>query len=271
MTVSAVASAVNHSFFHSFRNLECAGFIFVQRPEVILLVKIGLAASRLILLELFVTGFQQFAVTQRFDTYILFLAGRAVAGKGEDIGSCLDHRVNDIRYFVDVGAGYRSHDHAADTRTVDAADFLQGNVEAARLAEPVVGLAHAVQRELVFFAAEVFQPAADLVGQMEGIAQDGEGDAVLLHQGQQLPEIRVQDGVAAGDVKVGQPAVDIAKVQAVVKGILHLRPGHGIQRLAVVFRKDIAVLATLVALVGDVPLEREILLHRGNASPWGKV
>jgi hypothetical protein len=39
---------------------------------------------------------------------------------------------------------------------------------------------------------------------------------------------------------------------------LNLLPTHRIQRFAVVFRKDIAVLAPLVALVGDVPLKRKI-------------
>lgn len=86
-----------------------------------------------------------------------------------------------------------------------------------------------------------------------------QGDAVLFHQTAQRPEIRVQDGIAARDIEVGQTSIDLAEIQAVVKSLLHLRPVHGVRCLAVILRKDIAVLASLVTLVRDVPLERKIL------------
>ena len=125
-----------------------------------------------------------------------------------------------------------------------------------------MGLTHPVQGKLVFFAAVFLQPAADLVVQVERVAQDGEGNAMLFHKDQQLPEIRVQDGVAAGDVEVGKPVIHPAEIQAVEKGVAHLLPGHGIQVFAGVFGEDVAVLAALVTCIGDVPLKREILFHR---------
>lgn len=141
---------------------------------------------------------------------------------------------------------------------LDAGDLLQGAVEAAGFAEPIVSLPQTVQGQLILLTAAFLQPPAYLVIQMEGIAQDGEWDAMFLHQSQQIPEVRVQDGVAASDVEVGQAAVDLAEVQAIVKGVPHLGPGHGVQLLAGVLCKNVAVLAPLIALVGDVPLKGEI-------------
>ena len=138
---------------------------------------------------------------------------------------------------------------------------MQGDVKAARLAEPVVGLTHPVQGKLIFLAAVFLQPAADLIVQVEGVAQDGEGNAMLFHESQQLPEIGMQDGVAAGDVEVGQPAIDLTEIQAVEKGVAHLLPGHGIQVFAGILGEDVAVLAALVTCIGDVPLKGKILFH----------
>ena len=122
-------------------------------------------------------------------------------------------------------------------------------------------LSEAVQGKLVFLAAVVFQFPAHLVVQMKGIAHDGKRDLVLLEKLQQPPEIRMQDRVAAGQVEIGQPSVDLAEVEAVIKSILHLLPGHGIQLAAGITGKDIAVLAALVAFIRDMPLEREVLFH----------
>lgn len=95
---------------------------------------------------------------------------------------------------------------------------------AARLAEPVMSLTHPVQGKLVFFAAVFFQPAADLVVQVERVAQDSEGNAMLFHKGQQLPEIRVQDGVAAGDVEIGQPVIHPAEKSRQLKKVSLICP-----------------------------------------------
>ncbi len=56
--------------------------------------------------------------------------------------------------------------------------------------------------------------------------------AASLIQPQQPPEVGVQDGVAAGDVEVGQAVIHPAHVAAVVHNVLHLFPGHGVQRSA---------------------------------------
>ena len=55
--------------------------------------------------------------------------------------------------------------------------------------------------------------------------------------------------------------VDLAEVQAVIKGILHLGPGYGVRFFAGVLSENVTVLAPLVTFIGDVPLKGEIF-HR---------
>ena len=241
MAVAAVATAIDHAVLVDSIQREYPRLVLVQRPEVVFLVEIGGASGGFIFLELFIAVGQKLAVAQGRDAGVLLPAGGAVAGKGEYVRACGHHRVNDAGHFVDVLAGNRGHDHRADARPVDAADLLQGRVEAARLAEPVVGLAQAVNGQLVLLAAVVLQPLADGIVQVERIAQNREGDAVCFEQLQQLPEIRVQDRVTARDIEIGQTVMHRAEIQTVIEGLLHLGPAHGIQMLAGVFREDVAV------------------------------
>ena len=105
------------------------------------------------------------------------------------------------------------------------------------------------------------QPPTDFIRKMKGIAQNREGDMMLFEQRKQLPEVRVQNRVAAGEIKIRCAVIDLTEIKTVVKRILHLIPGHGIEMFAVVFRENITVLAPLVTVIGDVPLERKIRIH----------
>ena len=62
VAVAAVAAALNHAFLRIFRDLKCLGFIFIQRPEMILLIEISLAALRFIFLKLLVTHLKKLAI-----------------------------------------------------------------------------------------------------------------------------------------------------------------------------------------------------------------
>ena len=194
MAVAAVAAAVDHALLCVFRDVELARLIFIQRPQVVLLVKVGLTSSGLILLELLAAVGQELTVPQGLNAYVLLLTGGAIAGEGEHIGLMCYHNVDQFRDLVNVGAGNGSHDDGPDARPLDAGDLLQGAVETAGLAEPVVGLAPAVQGHLVLLTAVLLQTHTHFIVQMEGIAQDGKGDLVFLHQPQQVPEVRMQDG-----------------------------------------------------------------------------
>ena len=102
---------------------------------------------------------------------------------------------------------------------------------------------------------------------MERIAEDGERNTVLLHQPQQLPEVRVQNRVAASNVKIRQAVIERTEVQAVIKGVLHLLPGHCIQLFIAVLGENVAVLAPLVAFIRDMPLE-EKYCFMGSSLLW---
>ena len=84
---------------------------------------------------------------------------------------------------------------------------------------------------------------------------------MLMKQLQQPPEIRMQDGISAGQIKIGQPSVHLAEIEAVIERVLHLLPGHGIQLAAGITGEDIAVLAALVAFICYVPLKGKVLFH----------
>ena len=61
---------------------------------------------------------------------------------------------------------------------------------------------------------------------MEGVAQDGKGQIPLLQQFCQLPELGMQDGVAAGDVEVGQTPRLLAEGLTVFNDLDHIVKGH---------------------------------------------
>lgn len=81
----------------------------------------------------------------------------------------------------------------------------------------------------------------------------------------------MQDRVAAGKIEIWDTTVDLAEVQAVVKGLLHLLPAHAVQLLMAIFREDVAVLAPLVAIIRNVPLKRKILFHLVLPAPMGRT
>lgn len=87
-------------------------------PTAHIFVEVGLAACCCICLKLSVTVRQQLAITQGRNAGILFLAGGTIPGKGKYVGLVGYDCVDDVRYLVNVGAGYRGHDDAANTGLV---------------------------------------------------------------------------------------------------------------------------------------------------------
>ena len=180
MAVAAVAAAVDHALLGALRDFERPGFIFVQRPEVVFFVEVGLTARCLVCLEFCIADGQQFPVFLRRDAGVLFLAGGAVPGESEYIHAVFYHSINDLGNIFDVRSRYSGHNHAADASVFDAGDFFEGAVKGTGLAEPVVGFPHSVQGKLILLTAAGFQPPAYLVIQMERIAHDGKGNVPLL-------------------------------------------------------------------------------------------
>ena len=71
----------------------------------------------------------------------------------------------------------------------------------------------------------------------------------------------MENRIAAGNIEIRHTAIHFAEVLAVGHDLLHLFPRHAVQLLAGILRKDIAVLAPLVAVVCDMPLKSKILFH----------
>ena len=110
--------------------------------------------------------------------------------------------------------------------------------------------------------AAALEPLADLISEMEGVAQDGKGQIPLLQQFCQLPELGMQDGVAAGDVEVGQTPRLLAEGLTVFNDLDHIVKGHLFELGVAAQGVDIAVLAPLVASLGNVPLKRKVFHDR---------
>ena len=78
-----------------------------------------------------------------------------------------------------------------------------------------MGFLHAVKGELVFLTPVFFQPPAYFIIQMKGIAKNRKGDILLFQKSQQLPEIRMQDRIAARDIEIRQTTIYLAEVYTV--------------------------------------------------------
>jgi hypothetical protein len=96
---------------------------------------------------------------------------------------------------------------------------------------------------------------------MKWIAKNRKWNLVFLHQSKQFPEIRMQDRISSGNIKVWDTAKSFAEIQAVLKGLLHLLPCHAIQFFTGITGENVAVFAPLVAFIRDMPLKSEILFH----------
>ena len=153
MTVPAVASAVDHAVLHRVRDPEFPGLIFVQRPQMVFLIKVRLTSRRLILLKLFITVCEQFPVTQRLDPHILLLTGRTVSRKGKHIHPGSHNSVDDSRDLINICPGNRRHHHRPDSRPVDASDLFQRDIKTSRFPEPVMRFPQTVNRKLILFTA----------------------------------------------------------------------------------------------------------------------
>ena len=73
----------------------------------------------------------------------------------------------------------------------------------------------------------------------------------------------MQDRVSAGNIEIRQTAIHGTEILAVGHHFLHLLPGHAVKLFAGILRKDIAMLAALVTVIGNMPLKSEILFHAG--------
>ena len=71
----------------------------------------------------------------------------------------------------------------------------------------------------------------------------------------------MQNRIATRKVKIREPVIDIAEVKAIIERFLQLLPRHGVGLATGVTGKNVAMPASLIALVSNVPLERKVFFH----------
>lgn len=195
MAVAAVASVIDHIRLQMLVNFEQSLFIEEQRPQVILQVEGSLAALCLVLLEFFPAPLHHLSILLGGTGGVPVLHGGAVPCKGEDVRLVFHRHIHQRRDLGHIPLGHRGHDGHMDACPTQHGDDCQCLVVGAGAADAVVSLPQAVQGELVFPTAAALEPLADLISEMEGVAQDGKGQIPLLQQFCQLPELGMQDGV----------------------------------------------------------------------------
>ena len=93
---------------------------------------------------------------------------------------------------------------------------------------------------------------------MEWVAHQREGDAMRVNQFEEIPETAVQNRVATRDIKIRCAPHPLCHALYVCKHRHQPLPRH-LNEFGMAIGKDVAVLATLVALVSYMPLECKVV------------
>ena len=100
---------------------------------------------------------------------------------------------------------------------------------------------------------------------MERIAHHAPHKTALVQELGKAPKIGMKNGVAARNVKVRLTTDALAEGLGLVDDLDHLFPRHALKSGAGTVSKNIAMLATLIAFIRNMPLEgKRRLLHRGT-------
>jgi hypothetical protein len=96
---------------------------------------------------------------------------------------------------------------------------------------------------------------------MERVSHEAERNLLIFQKRKQPPKFFVQDGVAAGYVKIGNPLKLGTHAHALFQSLFHTGPIHTADRNMVVFRENVAMDAPLIAVIRNMPLKRKIFVH----------
>ena len=92
---------------------------------------------------------------------------------------------------------------------------------------------------------------------MKRIAENRKRNIPLLKQGKNCPEVTMKNRVATGDIKIWQTIHLMAHLHTLPDYLFCFFKRH-LYQMWMSFGKYIAMLAPLVAAIGDMPLKREI-------------
>ena len=254
-----MASVVEGVRFRIFGYVEQSFFVEEQRPKMVFEVEYRSAVF--VLFEFPPDTFQKIPILQRFDMGAFLEGGGTIAPESEYIHLVRHRQVDDGGYLVQVRARYGCHDGAADSGLADKGDFFYCRIEGAGFADCIVRISESVYGELVFVATLRLEPCAYFIGQMKRIAQNRKGNIPFPKQCENIPKAVVQNRVAARDVEVGETVHAAAHLHTIRYHLPGLGKGH-VHQFGMPFGKDVAMGATLVAAVGDMPLESEIFHDR---------
>ena len=79
--------------------------------------------------------------------------------------------------------------------------------------------------------------------------------------------MRMKNRVSPGNIEIRQPPVYLTEIQTIIESLLHLLPTHGFYFFTSILRKDIAMLASLVTSIRNMPLKCKILFHMFTLPP----
>jgi hypothetical protein len=139
----------------------------------------------------------------------------------------------------------------------DDFDSAKCAVKRAGFADGIVGFAQSVDAELIFATAQRFEAFAHIRGQMERIAHDGKWNILLMQHSEDIPKAWMQNGVTTGDVKIWQAFHALTHFPTSVNHRHAALPTH-FDEFGMAFAENVAMLATLVANIGYVPLKSKI-------------
>ena len=267
MTRTAVAAVIDHAGLGVLGNGELTLLPQKQRPQVILELEERLAARRPMELHTLLRGQQHIAILQRFQMELVTLLARrgAVPTKGEHVDLEACHQIDELRQLGGIHARNRVHDGNPDARALKTTDSTHGLGKRAGFTEVIVRFLEPIERELVFATAQLFHASTDLVGKMERIAHHAPHKTALVQELGKAPKIGMKNGVAARNVKVRLTTDALAERLGLVDDLDHLFPRHVLKTGAGTVGKNIAMLATLIAFIRNMPLEgKRRLLHRGT-------
>ena len=262
-----MAAVVDHAGLGDLGDGEFALLPQKKRPQVIFELEERFAARSPVKLHALLRSQQHVAIFQRLQMELIALLtrGGAVSSKSKHVDIETRHQVNKLRQLGGVHTRYRVHDGNPDTCTLKATNRTQSLGKRAGFTEVIVRCLESIKRELVFAASQLFHAGADLVGQMERIAHHAPHKTPLVQKLGKAPKIGMKNGVTARNVKVRLTTDALAERLGLVDDLDHLFPRHALKTGAGTVGKNIAMLATLIAFIRNMPLEgKRRLLHRGT-------
>lgn len=243
-------------------NLEQPLFIEIESPQVIL--QIEYRRTVLMLLKLLPDTVEKLPVLLGGYTGALLPGCRAIAPEGKDVDALFHNEIDNVGNLIDICARHGGHHRNADTVAPQYIDGLQRRVKRTRLTDQVVGVSHAVDRQLILPTTRLPETPAYPVGDMKRIAEYRKRDIAPMQQVENVPHTTVEQRVATCNIEIWQPVHTSAHILTLVNNLASTLKRH-LYKMGMTLGENITVVTPLVAAVGYMPLKSEIF-HRSQSA-----